>query len=142
MKNWKLGLTLIAMAGLAATTSAQEAIVENLQEIEATRGWNYRYLGPDFDGANLGLYYQKDFQGECIMFDDNIFAIKTDFFGDKVYFSHGPGTEFTPSRGGIRIGSKVRVRCDRSNDIRWVEVVPYPLWLQRMAERKKANKEN
>lgn len=129
MRNLFLAITLLV--SLAAQASAQEAIVENIQEIETTRGWNYRYMGPAFEGAALGMAYQKDFQGECIMLGDNIMAIRTDFYGDKIYFSRGEESMYLPSNSALRVGSKVRVRCDHSNNVRWVEIIPFKIWLDR-----------
>ncbi len=129
MKN--LILVTALLTSLVTQGSAQEAIVENLQEIEATRGWSYPYMGPGFDGADLGTAYQKDFQGQVILYDDTVMAIRTDTYGDKIYFSRGEATEYLPSEAALRVGSKVRVRCDHSNNVRWVEIVPYSVWLER-----------
>ncbi len=126
----RLGSLLILLLLTGTTVAQQLGPEQDLEQRRLTRGWHYPWLGPQAEKASLGFLYQKDFQGTVTYFDKNLLAISTDTFGDLKFFGYSRGrAKFTPSVAGVRVGSRVRVRCDNADSVRWVKVLPYHVWL-------------
>jgi hypothetical protein len=140
-------LTIVLVVLSAMSVLAQPGPTEDDYHREGlVRGWDYQWIGPRFEGARPGYIWQKDFQGEVVLLSGEIMAIENDKYRDLIYFSHGDGTSYHPSLGSLRVGSKVRIRCDNSNNVRWVNVLPFHVWLKdyrkRYSQRKKPEVNN
>ncbi|MBI3928557.1 MAG: hypothetical protein HY319_23665 [Armatimonadetes bacterium] len=95
--------------------------------------WYYPWVGPnyhEFGDPDHGVAWQKDFEGEVAYIDSLRLQLAAQGSGDIMNFFLYPGqTYYTPSWEGVRVGSKVKVRSDDRHRVRWVEVVPFHVWL-------------
>ncbi len=88
----------------------------------------------EFGTPDHGVAWQKDFEGEVVYIDHAIMKVAAEGSGDVMNFSLYDETEYTPSWEGVHVGSKVKVRSDDRHRVRWVEVVPYHVWLAEQAK--------
>jgi hypothetical protein len=93
---------------------------------------------PGYDGfytgygnqPDVGVDWQKDFDGEVRYIDQYHMVIAAEGSGDLMHFDLYPGTtSYTPSWDGVRVGSHVKVRSDDWHRVRWVTVIPFYKWL-------------
>lgn len=123
-------MTLIFFLALTIAPQAQQSENKLDRERSLSRGWSYRYMGPADRAAYQGDNWQKDYRGECVYIGDGLMAIQTRRFGDLLFFNYNGYTTFTPSQHGVRVGSKLQVRCDQTGTLRSVFVIPYQVWVR------------
>lgn len=128
--SMKKVMILIFLLALTMAPEAQQSETRLDEERSLSRGWSYRYMGPEVRAAYRGDDWQKDYRGECVFIGDGLLAIQTRHFGDLIFFNYNDYTAFTPSQHGVRVGSKLQVRCDQTGTLRSVFVIPYHVWVK------------
>lgn len=125
-------LMAAVMMGSAGVATAQDNTTPNHQMAPGV--WYYEWVGPqhlEFGEPDLGVMWQKDFEGEVRYIDDRYLALAAEGSGDIMGFYLYPNTTaYTPSWEGVRVGSKVKVRSDDRHRVRWVKVIPFAQWLK------------
>lgn len=122
-----VGAVFCASAGMATADVAAHA------PNNAPGVWYVKTMGVDnmFGVPNCGPKTQKEATGEVRYVDGRFLTIARDDSNDVTDFFLFEGiTEYAPSLEGIRIGSKVALRSDDCNRVRFVRVVPFAEWLK------------
>lgn len=122
------GAALCASAGVANADVAAHA------NQNAPGVWYNEAIGVDnncFGVPNCGPKTQKEATGEVRYVDSKFITIARDDSNDVTDFYLFEGiTEYAPSLEGIRVGSKVALRSDDCNRVRFVKVIPFGEWLK------------